>query len=400
MKADHHHPTAASLLPLCVLRLFCILAAVAAEPPSAATEPPVAAHGQQWGAANGQQWGAVGWPVSWISHPHAAVGEQVWFRRSFTGEGRAVAGQIEMAVSGAAVVYVNGYNVTADAIPLPSVKSSSSISSITHAAGLSPLGEPEGAVGNPSGAMVARHDVTRFLRPDTNVVAVWCAPEIRLSLVFSGLRVTHGGRRAAPFSYMTDATWLCRTCGCTVSADGREHVDGRETEDEWRTGDVEVMKWLNAREVKDGEKYDETAEKYIKAIDEAAGKYGKAVSEAGGDDHIAMEVTPPHRAVRVSRIQECCLTAATAGRLTYSCGRGFRGRIRVTLRGMTRGEVLDIGGMGYICSGESDEQAIMRFTEYAGDSIVISGSMTLTPDKVQNVEAVSFEEYFNRSWMY
>ena len=322
------------------------------------------------------------------------------FRRSFTGEGRAVAGQIEMTVSGAAIIYVNGYNVTADAIPLPSVKSSSSISSITHAAGLSPLGEPEGAVGNPSGAMVARHDVTRFLRPDTNVVAVWCAPETRLSLVFSGLRVTHGGRRAAPFSYMTDATWLCRTCGCTVSADGREHVDGRETEDEWRTGDVEVMKWLNAREVKDGEKYDETAEKYIKAIDEAARKYGKAVSEAVGDGHIAMEMTPPHRAVRVSRIHECCLTAATAGRLTYSCGRGFRGRIRVTLRGMTRGEVLDIGGMGYICSGESDEQAIMRFTEYAGDSIVISGSMTLTPDKVQNVEAVSFEEYFNRSWMY
>ena len=152
MKADHHHPTAASLLPLCVLRLFCVLAAVAAELPSTATEPPVsaaeplvAAHGQLWGAANGRQWGAVGWPVRWISHPCAAAGERVWFRRSFTGEGRAVAGQIEMAVSRAAVVYVNGYNVTADAIPLPFMKSSSSISSITHAAGLSPLGESEGA---------------------------------------------------------------------------------------------------------------------------------------------------------------------------------------------------------------------------------------------------------------
>lgn len=297
--------------------------------------------------------GAVGWPVSWIVHPCAEGGEQIWFCRSFSGEGRTVVGQIEMAVGGGAVLYVNGYNVTTD-VPIP----------------VSGVWRPSSA-GEETTVVVKRYDVTRYLRPDTNVVAVWCAPEARLSLVFSGLRVTHGGRRAEPFAHTTDATWLCRTCGSCISPDGREMVDGRETQEELRTGRLEVIKWQNAREIAP------TLE------------HGKM-----------MAVVPQRSSVRVGHVYDCCLTEADAGRLTYSCGRGFRGRIRVTLRGMRRGDLLDIGGMGYVCSGESDEQAVMRFTEYVGDSIIVSGGTALTPDKVQSVEAICLEEYFNSSWMY
>lgn len=297
--------------------------------------------------------GAVVWPVNWIAHPCAEGSEQIWFCRSFSGEGRTVAGQIEMAVGGGAVLYVNGYNVTAD-VPIP-------VSGVWR-----PL-----AAGEEATVVAARYDVTRYLRPDTNVVAVWCAPEARLSLVFSGLRVTHGGRRAEPFVHTTDATWLCRTCGSRISPDGRERVDGRETQEELRTASLEVIKWLNAREI-------------------------APILERGK----IMEVVPLRSAVRVGHVDDCCLTEVAAGRLTYSCGRGFRGRIRVTLRGMRRGDLLDIGGMGYVCSGESDEQAIMRFTEYVGDSVIVSGGPDLTPDNVQSVEAISLEEYFNSSWMY
>lgn len=297
--------------------------------------------------------GAVGWPVSWIVHPCAEGGEQIWFCRSFSGEGRTVVGQIEMAVGGGAVLYVNGYNVTTD-VPIP----------------VSGVWRPSSA-GEETTVVVKRYDVTRYLRPDTNVVAVWCAPEARLSLVFSGLRVTHGGRRAEPFAHTTDATWLCRTCGSCISPDGREMVDGRETQEELRTGRLEVIKWLNAREIA------------------PTMEHGKM-----------MAVVPQRSSVRVGHVYDCCLTEADAGRLTYSCGRGFRGRIRVTLRGMRRGDLLDIGGMGYVCSGESDEQAVMRFTEYVGDSIIVSGGTALTPDKVQSVEAICLEEYFNSSWMY
>lgn len=297
--------------------------------------------------------GAVGWPVSWIVHPCAEGGEQIWFCRSFSGEGRTVVGQIEMAVGGGAVLYVNGYNVTTD-VPIP----------------VSGVWRPSSA-GEETTVVVKRYDVTRYLRPDTNVVAVWCAPEARLSLVFSGLRVTHGGRRAEPFAHTTDATWLCRTCGSCISPDGPEMVDGRETQEELRTGRLEVIKWLNAREIA------------------PTMEHGKM-----------MAVVPQRSSVRVGHVYDCCLTEADAGRLTYSCGRGFRGRIRVTLRGMRRGDLLDIGGMGYVCSGESDEQAVMRFTEYVGDSIIVSGGTALTPDKVQSVEAICLEEYFNSSWMY
>lgn len=359
MKADYNHPTVgynpltvASLFPFCVLRLFCILAAVLALSPA---------------EAYGGRIRPFGWFAGWISHPDAAAGEQVLFRRCFTGEGRAVNGRIEVVADGAVVVYVNGYNVTT-AVPPPLSDR--------------PFGE----------LRVMRYDVTRYLRPDSNVVAVRCSSAApadlsliprkpsgapRLRLVFSGLRVTHGGRRAAPFSYTTDDTWMCRTAGCRLQADGVEWVDGRSANEEWRTADVEIMKWRNARE-------------------EAAVTVGRIVEEA-----------PLHRAVRAGRVRECRLIGVEAGRLTYGCGPEFCGRLRVTLRGMKSGDVLRVGGdvpgsggMSYVCSGEADEQAVMRFTEYEGASVTVSCDTGLTPDNVTKVEALSLEDYFHDSWMY
>lgn len=374
MKADYNHPTVgynpltfASLFPFCVLRLFCVLAAALAV---------LSADAGGWPAT------PSGWFAGWISHPDAAAGEQVWFRRCFTGEGRTVNGRIEVVTDGTAVVFVNGYNVTADVPP--------------------PLPD------RPSGEMwMMRYDVTRYLRPDSNVVAVRCSPAApadlslalhgtpllvpadslsvtgttpvapRLRLVFSGLRVTHGGRRAAPFSYTTDDTWLCRTAGCRLLEDGVEWVDGRTAVEDWRPADVEIMKWRNARE-------------------EAAVTVGRIVEEA-----------PLHRAVRVGRVRECGLIGAAAGRLTYGCGPEFCGRLRVTLRGMKSGDVLRVGGdvpgsggMRYVCSGEADEQAVMRFTEYEGASVTVSCDTGLTPDNVTKVETLSLEDYFHDSWMY
>lgn len=374
MKADYDHPTVGynsltveSLFPFCVLRLFCVLAAVLALSPA---------------EADGGQARPFGWFAGWISHPAAAAGEQVLFRRCFTGEGRTVNGRIEVVADGAVVVYVNGYNVTT-AVPPPQSDR--------------PFGE----------LRVICYDVTRYLRSDSNVVAVRCSPAASadlslalhgkpllvpadsssftgttpvaplLRLVFSGLRVTHGGRRAAPFSYTTDDTWMCRSAGCRLQEDGMECVDGRSLGEDWRMADVEIMKWRNARE-------------------EAVVTVGRIVEEA-----------PLHRAVRVGRVHECRLIGAAAGRLTYGCGPEFCGRLRVTLRGMKSGDVLRVGGdvpgsggMGYVCSGEADEQAVMRFTEYEGVSVTVSCDTGLTPDNVTKVEALSLEDYFHDSWMY
>lgn len=337
--------------------------------------------------------------MHWIHHPGAAPDEQVWFRRTFTGHGRPRQAAIEVASSGHIIVYVNGYNVSTD---MPVDGCNDRTESCGDTTEGTETGMPDSTV------RVTRYDVTRFMRPDTNVVAVWYSPAAgistgpqtdhkQLSLTFfgkygtavgiPGSRKDEGNGRGIGFCHTTDATWLCRTNGCrTGRSDGNETTDGSQWRADWNATDFSVTGWTGAAVTKD---------------------YSRSV---------LTEVPPLHTAWHTTAILAYRYAGENNGGLTYECDGTFRGMVRVTLRGMLRGDVISIGGLQYVCSGETDEQACRRFTTTTCGQVTIgwrpavnvrnlangrpSAARRLTPDNIMNVEGIRIEPYFHSSWLY
>ena len=75
--------------------------------------------------------------------------------------------------------------------------------------------------------------------------------------------------------------------------------------------------------------------------------------------------------------------------ITYDFGLGFIGFARVTLRGVRKGERIFIGNMEYICSGQLDEQACLRFTTMPVRKLTIYGDNKFRADHIVNVEGIS-----------
>ena len=75
--------------------------------------------------------------------------------------------------------------------------------------------------------------------------------------------------------------------------------------------------------------------------------------------------------------------------ITYDFGLGFIGFARVTLRGARKGERIFIGDMEYICSGQLDEQACLRFTTMPVRKLTIYGDNKFRADHIVNVEGIS-----------
>ena len=73
----------------------------------------------------------------------------------------------------------------------------------------------------------------------------------------------------------------------------------------------------------------------------------------------------------------------------YDFGLGFIGFARVTLRGARKGERIFIGDMEYICSGQLDEQACLRFTTMPVRKLTIYGDNKFRADHIVNVEGIS-----------
>lgn len=307
---------------------------------------------------------ASDWNMHWIHHPGAADDEQVWFRRTFTGCGKPGRALIEVASAGRFVLYVNGYNVSTDVL-------------------VPDDGTPAGAI------RIMRYEVTRFLRPDTNVVAVWYSPRgdgraaaagggaqgvadgKQLSLSFYGSRrKERGGTGGTDFAYVTDGTWLCRTNGCRTAPDGCETDDGTGWRDGWNAADGGMAGWLPA---------DITADYRPSQL---------------------TEVPPLHTACRITGVFPYFLSSAMRRCLVYECGRRFYGMVRVTLRGMRRGDVISIGGLRYVCSGDTDEQACRRFTAAECGTVMIEGGPRLSAENIMSVEGLCIGPYFHGSWMY
>lgn len=278
---------------------------------------------------------AGGFGLRWMSCPAPDDSSEVWFRRTFVSDGRPRHVSVAVASTGRFVLYVNGRNVSTS------------------------LYMPHRAVGDTS-AVSVEVDVTRFLRRDSNTVAVLYCPSSasRRQVAVALWGVDAMGDRVA--SCGVDG-WMCRLAPRrlrrTMGLSGcGEVVDGRVTDVPWPMGQVDMALWLPVRE-------------------------GAAV--------MACRDVPPDGGARVAKVLRPRYFDVLGPRaVAYDFGPGFHGFVRVTLRGCRRGLTLRVGDVWYVCSGEMDEQAYARFTPTFARRVVVSGAPGFSPDQVQDVEAI------------
>lgn len=280
------------------------------------------------------------WNLPWISDPMADSTAQIWFRNTFTLKERPITADIHAASDGLFIVYVNGYNVSSDVL------------------------EPF------DGGGIVRYDASRFLRNGANTVAVWYSPKPPCRPTTAQLALSLCGAYAngERFATATDGAWVCRHANATTPANGDETVCANDYVSDWNTNDGGIVGWRAAQE--------------------------------SPQRRITAETPPWHDAFRVARIQSPERVYPSGKTITYTFGSPIHGWVRLTLRGMERGDTIRMDGFTYVCSGDDDEQACRRFTTATNNAVTVEASKALSRDNVTNVEAIAIEPYLHRSYRY
>lgn len=297
--------------------------------------------------------------ADWLTAPPQADSSAcLWLRRSFVMPGRPKRATIHMATDSRAVLYVNGRNVSA-ALFMPCRESGD------------------------SRTVAVDIDITRFMRPDTNTVALLVCPAERSHAHAEGATsfaapralvdfygTTAGGRR---FAYGGADGWMCRQAGTRLTDTG-ELMDGGCTGVPPQGADMEMPQWLPAAAAEPPE----GAAAYVWLAAESIYGYSHRVNIIAD------------RFAYVQRILQPRYFDISGNTVTYDFAPGFHGTVRVTLRGCRPGERIRIGNLMYTCSGDTDEQAFCRFTPQYARKLTVSGDRHFTPEQVQEVEAVCF----------
>lgn len=260
--------------------------------------------------------------AQWIRSTRGDAADALWFRRTYHFAERPDLGRLHVNSNGPADVFVNGYNV--------------SLAVWTDG--------PHD------------YDISRYLRTDSNTVAVWMQPadtERHLALTLWGTQAD--GR---PFAFQTDGTWLARPAGSYLNSDGGETIDGRRSRSPWKDHTTDLALWTPAE-----------------ASPPPAPRSGGA--------------TPPEACAPTISLRRSYTRFDREGdTITYDFGQGFTGWVRLTLRDTRRGEYINIGGLEYLCTGETDEQACRKFTLAPHRRVKVWGDSRFRPEQIWQVEAV------------
>ena len=273
----------------------------------------------------------------WISYPLPNDTSEVLFRQIFVTSKRPRQATITFVSSGMTKVYVNERNITRDLYFQNQ---------------------------DPHHLTSYTFDVTRFLRPDSNVIAVWYAPakdmpiSKQLSLQYYGI-----DDKGKQFYHQTGQDWLCHILhGCYVKDENEEAFDNREYDPNWKATDYDTQGWMHP-----------------------TGAYAHVCSFP------ILSNAPPCPSITLS---ECLIPidsfSDSTGVINYDFGRTFEGSIRLTLRDAAKGEKLYIDGFTYICNGDLDEQAFRRFTSNRKRFILIRGDRKFKESQIHNVEGLEY----------
>lgn len=285
----------------------------------------------------------------WMSHPAPDDTSHVWFRRTLVTEEQDMprTAYIHVTTTGRFVLYVNGRNVST--------------------ALFTPDRTP-----NDTTVMAISYDVRRFLRPDSNTIALLYCPSTRTRRQVS---VSFYGIAADSSHFATNDTdgWLCRHADTWQTHDGGEAMNRNTYPYRWTDTNQPLALWQAVEQISTSHRLN----------------ISTPISAEDICGYSPVRINPlVDNAAHMRRIYTPLFTEQSTDTLTVHLVPNERHLIRVTLRGCRRGERINIGNLHYVCTGEIDEQAFARFTPTSSNTIIITGDSHFRSEQVQEVESI------------
>lgn len=317
----------------------------------------------------------------WLSHPTPDDTSHVWFSRTIVTSEKDMprAAYIRVATTGRFVLYVNGRNVS------------------------TALFTPDRQKGDTAVAAIA-YDVQRFLRTDTNTIALLYCPSMRtrrqVSVCFYGIAADSShfavsGTDRPCFALNGNAGWLCRHADTWQTHDGGEAMNRNLYPYRWTDANQPLAMWQAVEETAQSQHLTTTPPQHLNPTPHqhiSTPHHLNTTTPLSSEDicgYNPLRINPlVDNAARVSRIYTPLLTEQSGDTLTVHLVPNRRHLIRVTLRGCRRGEHIRIGNLQYVCTGEMDEQAFTRFSPTDQNTVTISGDRHFCCEQVQEVESI------------
>lgn len=311
----------------------------------------------------------------WLSHPTPDDTSHVWFNRTIVTSAKDMprAAYIRVATTGRFVLYVNGRNVS------------------------TALFTPDRQKGDTAVAAIA-YDVQRFLRTDTNTIALLYCPSMRtrrqVSVCFYGIAADSShfavsGTDRPCFALNGNAGWLCRHADTWQTHDGGEAMNRNLYPYRWTDANQPLAMWQAVEETSTSQPLNTTPPQPLTTT---TPHHLTTINTLSSEDicgYSPLRTNPlVDNAARISRIYTPLLTEQSGDTLTVHLVPNRRHLIRVTLRGCRRGERIRIGNLQYVCTGEMDEQAFTRFSPTDQNTVTISGDRHFCCEQVQEVESI------------
>ena len=341
----------------------------------------------------------------WLSHPTPDDTSHVWFSRTIVTSEKDMprAAYIRVATTGRFVLYVNGRNVS------------------------TALFTPDRQKGDTAVAAIA-YDVQRFLRTDTNTIALLYCPSMRtrrqVSVCFYGIAADSShfavsGTDRPCFALNGNAGWLCRHADTWQTHDGGEAMNRNLYPYRWTDANQPLTLWQAVKETSPSQPLTTTTPHHLNTptpqpltttppqpltttppqhistsqhLTTTPSHHLTTINTLSSEDicgYSPLRINPlVDNAARISRIYTPLLTEQSGDTLTVHLVPNRRHLIRVTLRGCRRGERIRIGNLQYVCTGEMDEQAFTRFSPTDQNTVTISGDRYFCCEQVQEVESI------------
>ena len=323
----------------------------------------------------------------WLSHPTPDDTSHVWFSRTIVTSEKDMprAAYIRVATTGRFVLYVNGRNVSTALFTPDRQKGDTAVTAIAY-------------------------DVQRFLRTDTNTIALLYCPSMRtrrqVSVCFYGIAADSShfavsGTDRPCFALNGNAGWLCRHADTWQTHDGGEAMNRNLYPYRWTDANQPLAMWQAVEET--APHLNTTTPHHLNTTTPhhpttttpqhiSTSQHLNTINTLSSEDicgYNPLRINPlVDNAARISRIYTPLLTEQSGNTLTVHLVPNRRHLIRVTLRGCRRGERIRIGNLQYVCTGEMDEQAFTRFSPTDHNTVTISGDCHFCCEQVQEVESI------------
>lgn len=301
----------------------------------------------------------------WMSHPAPDDTSHVWFRHTLVTEEQDMprTAYIHVATTGRFVLYVNGRNVST--------------------ALFTPDRTP-----NDTTVMAISYDVRRFLRPDSNTIALLYCPSTRTRRQVS---VSFYGIAADSSHFATNDTdgWLCRHADTWQTHDGGEAMNRNTYPYRWTDTDQPLALWQAVEQISTSQHLNLSTPHHHNTTPPQHLNTLPLLSAEDICGYSPVHINPlVDNAAHMRRIYTPLFTEQSTDTLIVHLVPNERHLIRITLRGCRRGERISIGNLHYVCTGEIDEQAFARFTPTSSNTIIITGDSHFRSEQVQEVESI------------